>query len=368
MTEKTKAVAVVATKAQPQHHWAGPSSFWRVLNCPGSKRLSDGLKEEETPEMVGGTELHDEVARRFLGERKRRRNEEDEERIARALAFLEEFIGDAPVRVEQRLYLQDPPRPWLTFGTVDYLTTEGRKRLVDLKFYGAEVEGEGHGYQAQIYAAMTEQAFPGPGPVEAAVYNPVLDIAYKRIYEATNVSDTVSMVKEAIRRAEQPDAPLNVGDWCKTCSAIGICPAVRSQTEALARSTARLPVDPQELRRWYDAAKLMEIAAPKILAMIRDQARSGGPIPEGVELRTRKGPLTVHDMDKAFEILKGVFGEHAYQWVTAMCDLRMKRVNEMLDEYRRQVNLPVPTAEELLSGVIQRSYETVYLQKKGKSK
>jgi hypothetical protein len=68
--------------------------------------------------------------------------------------------------------------------------------------------------------------------------------------------------RNAVARAQAPDAPLIPGGWCQFCSALGICPAIRSKSLEVARAEFAVMNEPPPLR----------VLSDDELGMILDQA------------------------------------------------------------------------------------------------
>lgn len=235
----------------------GGSTAKRVINCPGSVALVQQMPPKPSSSYADeGTLLHNTIAA-ILETNKEPKDflgtfyngvELTEERLERkllpALAALDEIDpeGKLEYAVEQVVGFGDA-LPGV-FGSADLVGRIGNRGiLLDWKFGdGVAVEAE-ENPQALFYTAAalrteaTRWAFEGVDEVEVIIVQPpqvkrwVTSLDRVRRFEAELIL--------AVRAAQQPDAPLSVGDHCRWCAAKSICPLVNGAVERAKRENIK---------------------------------------------------------------------------------------------------------------------------------
>jgi hypothetical protein len=104
--------------------------------------------------------------------------------------------------------------------------------------------------------------------------------------------DFVADLVEAVKKTEDPNAPLKAGDWCKFCPAAGTCPALAASAVSAAQaefsSGAVVLKEPSrlsgsELSRVLANADLIETWCRQVKKFAHDEAIAGR-IPPGWKL------------------------------------------------------------------------------------
>ena len=235
----------------------GGSTAKRVMACPGSVALVQQAPPKPSSSYADeGTLLHNVIAavldsdkrpEDFLGTMHNGielTQDRLESKLLPALAVLEELDPDGKMEyaVEQVVGFGDA-LPGV-FGSADLVGRIGNRGiLLDWKFGdGVPVEAE-ENPQALFYTAAalrteaTRWAFEGVETVEVIIVQPphvrrwVTDLDRVRRFEAELIL--------AVRRAQQPDAPLAAGDHCRWCAAKTICPLVNGAVERTRRENIK---------------------------------------------------------------------------------------------------------------------------------
>jgi hypothetical protein len=274
-----------------QHARLGASNAHRWMNCLGSVRLSAGLAEIEEEYQIEGRAAHT-LAEQLLmggplpenvrvetqaGERLYPVDDEMREGVALFVKTVQDAaqaLGFPLMLVEQRVSLKplDPPEPM--FGTADVILL-GRRilRVFDLK-YGRGVIVEVRDNEQLLYyvlgavlnSAMTKLLDPAD-PFQVEEGDDFLIAALSLFDEVTVTivqpraphidgpvrtwevgADEIRVFGQRImakaQAAQNPEAPLVPGAWCRFCPAQGSCPALKQHAQIVAQvDFAAVPLD-----------------------------------------------------------------------------------------------------------------------------
>ena len=229
----------------------GGSTAKRVINCPGSVALVQQMPPKPSSKYADeGTLLHNIIAtiletgkapEDFIGVMHNGielTEDRMERKLAPALAALDEIDPDKVMEYAVEQVVGFGPVLPDVFGSADLVGRIGNRGvLLDWKFGdGVAVEAE-ENLQALFYVAAamrtpsTAWAFRDVEAIDVYIVQPPFVKHW-----ATTVERVARFEAElilAVRAAEQPDAPLAVGDHCRWCAAKTICPLV---TGAVARA------------------------------------------------------------------------------------------------------------------------------------
>lgn len=261
------------------HAKLGASSSHRWMNCAGSIRMSEGIEDVGSDYAREGTAAHE------VGERCLRHGTdaiayldtivavEDEqgvhhftvtEEMAEAVQVyvdhirnrIEELGGADAVTmfVEHRFDLTplNPPGPM--YGTSDCTLWVPEARHLDVNDYkhGAGVAVDAtENSQLMMYAlgAVVELG-KRPETIRVTITQPRghHPAGIIRSYDFT-WAELIAFKEELFDRAratEDPDAPLNPGEWCRFCPAAPTCPAKREQTQLVTQDMFDVVAPPEE--------------------------------------------------------------------------------------------------------------------------
>jgi hypothetical protein len=278
----------------PQHSKVGFSSRKRWKNCPGSIRLSVGVPKSSSPYAEEGTLAHaiqehcltNHVAPTSLAGWP---FSYDDHGVAKSAMPDREMLGhiqsvidaialdlaqdkDAVMLVEERFHLHQLHSD--LFGTGDvviWFPTLKKLQVRDLK-YGAGVAvdvqddaGEAN-EQLEGYALGALLAHPEWRPIEVE-----LVIDQPRAFHSDGPTrrktlpvgyfvDMAADLVDEVKATEQPDAPLNAGEWCRFCPAAAICPEVKAKAQEKAKQVFAKgePYDAKELAATLDWLPILE--------------------------------------------------------------------------------------------------------------
>lgn len=283
----------------------GGSTAKRVINCPGSVKLVQQMPPKPSNEHADrGTLLHNVIAEllefdkplaQCIGAQYRDQvltQELLDEKIVPALAALDVIDPAQAMRymVETRVgfgdYLPD------VFGSTDLLGRLGNRAIVlDWKFGdGVLVDAENND-QLLFYAAAAmrtpacQWVFEGADEIELIIVQPPEIRRW-----VTNKARVVSFEQElakAVKRAQQDDAPIEIGDHCRWCAAKPICPKMNGTIDrAIHQQIVNL--DKDQLGEYLAKADMMEDWIKDLRALALQVLESGGQVP-GYKLVAKRG-------------------------------------------------------------------------------
>lgn len=295
------------------------------MNCPGSPRLSKGIKRKSSVYADEGTaahmlaerclalgcdaeafadrviDIHGEGTTVFLA--KSAPLDEglftvDEEMVDGVQLFLDTVRaavepGD-DVHIERRISFAED-----MYGTADvaiYKPAKRKLRVFDLK-YGAGVPVEvTDNSQLIYYGEGTYRTLPQGTPVdelEITIVQPRCPHPDGPVRSAAvgalELLDWAIAIQDAAERTRDPDAPLIPGDWCKWCPAAAICPANASKALAVAQAdfddldTVELPapegLSVSQIAKVLDGADMLESWLKSVRQYAYAEAEAGRPVP-----------------------------------------------------------------------------------------
>ncbi len=280
------------------HSPLGASSAERWFSCPGSIRLSKGIKGVESSYAMEGTKAHELAARILeceLAGQPWGDDDVDPEMLAAVMVYVKEVLSDAKgntVLIEQRGDLSQL-HPGM-FGTCDNITFVKKDKLLKVRDYkhgqGIPVDAVGN-LQMRFYglAALFSTDFPCE-EVELTIVQPRCahpdgPIRSERI-SSLELMDFAGELKEAAVRTEDPNAPLNPGDHCRFCPAAGICPEIKNKAQAIAKKEFSQSVegnghsyDVQDLSKTLEWVPILKTWLESVHEFAYAQAQKGVKIP-----------------------------------------------------------------------------------------
>ena len=228
----------------------GGSTAKRVMNCPGSVALVDKMPPKPSSDHADrGTLLHNAMPLILEGarpasvigmtyERQVLTQQLFDEKIVPALVALDKIDPDKQMEmaVESEVNFADL-LPGV-FGSADVLGRIGNRGIVlDWKFGDGVIVEAQENEQMMFYAAAamltegTEWVFNGVEEVELIIVQP--PEVRRWVTTPARIRQFERELILAVTLSKAPDAPVEMGDWCKWCPAKPICPA---QTGAVARA------------------------------------------------------------------------------------------------------------------------------------
>ncbi len=225
----------------------GGSTAKRVINCPGSVALVQRMPPQvESKYAAEGTMLHgcmeEILADAALGGVVARRNLTDEQadKLQFCLNALDEIDPDQAMNFVQEVQVGFEGVAGLegVFGNVDLIGKIGDRCVVlDWKFGdGVMVDAE-ENPQGLFYAAAAKKtaalawAVKGTREVEIVIVQPPMVRRWVTTWE--RIAQFERDLIAAVKLAQRPDAPIEMGDWCRWCTAKPICPKMSGAIDRL---------------------------------------------------------------------------------------------------------------------------------------
>jgi hypothetical protein len=275
----------------------GGSTAERVINCPGSVALVAKMPPKPSSTFADeGTLLHDCIADllnlkyshacEMIG---RQYNDQTltqdliDEKLRPALRLLNTIDpnNEMDYEVEQRVGFGDflPG----VFGSADLLGRIGDTAVVlDWKFgSGVPVEAEENA-QGMFYACaarrtdLTKWIFKGATKVKIVIVQP----PSIKVWETTpeRLDQFERQLVSAVKEAQEDDAMLSAGKWCKWCAAKPVCPVMTGEVERV--KTAQIAALPADLIGGYlKTADQLEAWIAELRALAFTMLESGATVP-----------------------------------------------------------------------------------------
>jgi len=274
----------------------GGSTASRVIHCPGSVALVAKMPEQEgssyanegsllheaiavvldtacAPEDMVGFEAHGLTLTEDLLERK----------LKVALDLLHDYDPEAKLEYITEATVDFGDLLPGVFGSSDIVgRQDGRAVILDWKFGdGVMVEAE-ENMQLMFYAAAAmrtascQWAFQGVTEVECVIIQP----PYIRTWTTTveRIRKFERQLTRAVAASALPNAPLNLGDHCRWCTAKPVCPLKSGQLDR-ARLAAMKEIDVDKLTEYLAAADAVEDFIKSCRALAHDMLEKGVPVP-----------------------------------------------------------------------------------------
>lgn len=291
------------------HSSIGASSMYRWENCPGSVRLSKGVKSVASEWALEGTRAH-EVAAAILTQDKFDPADLPDDmldavRVYTDLINNELFIPGHIHKIEHHFSLE-VLHPGL-FGTADavgWIEEEDLLKVYDYKHgAGLLVDVEGNS-QLLYYALGAAYNFPyKPENIELVIVQPRCDhpqgVVRRWRISFLQLAEFAIRLKEAALRTEDPNAPLVTGDHCRFCPAAGFCPERKKDALEVAKSQfMNLEVDQydrDELGRILAKLDVLEEWAKSVRSFAYREAARGIKIPGHKLVAQRSNRRWAHD-------------------------------------------------------------------------
>jgi hypothetical protein len=299
----------------------GGSTAKRVINCPGSVALVAQMPPKPSSVYADtGTLLHNVIAdvldgkatpQDFLGAVHADVTLDQDlidNKLMPALAALNEIDPDKQMEFETEVVVGFGDLLPGVFGSSDIVGRIGDTAyIVDWKFGdGVAVDVE-ENPQLMFYAAAAmrtpaaQWAFEGATKVELVIVQP----PYVKRWETTprRIQLFEKELIIAVKIAQQPDAPLAQGEWCRWCAGKAICPIMTGAADrALASS---LKVINEEISVYLAMADQLDGWVKEVRALAMQTLEAGIPVP-GYKLVPKRAMRQWMDEGKALD---------------AMCDL-----------------------------------------------
>jgi hypothetical protein len=305
----------------------GGSTAKRVIACPGSVALCAKMPPKPSSSYADeGTLLHDVIAQvlntdakpeTFLGcEYENITLTQDllDTKLIPALQALDELdpTKAMEIAVETRVGFGEALLPGV-FGSTDLLGRVGdRAYVIDWKFGdGVAVYAE-ENPQLMFYAAAAMRTpsvswvFEGVSEIECVIIQPTHGVS-RWVTTPERIAAFEQQLVLAVKRAQEPDAPLAHGDHCRWCAARPTCPVMTGAVDR-ALDTKIKGLDAEMIGKYLANAELLEGWIKDLRALATQMLESSAPVP-GYKLVAKRATKQWVDEATAYEWLTQNFPE-----------------------------------------------------------
>lgn len=332
-----------------EHSRLSCSASERWIHCPASVQLSEKAPpQKESAYALEGTEAHA-IAEKCLREWTDAPESEMGEAVQVYLDFVRSLITKEELEskkkfmfIEQRFNLD-----WIhkdCFGSNDCSIFDPDARtlwVIDYKHgQGISVSPEWNsqlmmyalGAQAKVWFDFVERNKYAPRTwefietVKLVIVQPRARDNYGDDEKAIRVFEmsakdlqywALNILKPATVMVDSENPPIRVGEHCRFCRAIAICPAQVEHAMAVAKTDFKtLPspeaLTPSEVKRVLDFSGMFDVWLSEVKALAQSKAESGYKI-EGYKLVQRKANRKWKSEDVAAQTLGLVLGEEAFE-------------------------------------------------------
>jgi len=322
------------TEKKMSHAKLSPSSAFRWLNCPGSIRLSAGIKDTSSPAAEEGTRAHELAEKMLAGKKGKADSDEMLAYVQQYVDYVREIAGDNKVYIEQRVDLTEyVPNG---YGTADVITITGDTlHVIDLK-YGLSRVFPKDNPQLYLYAlgAYTGLKKKKRKAVKAVLVHIIQPRCDSWLHHEIPVDELLAWGEEIKPKAEMcltDDAELNPSEGaCRWCPAAPTCPALHKQAlEVVGGDFEVLPV-------------IEDMDAPQMITALRFK-------PLIIEWLTKLEAHLEHELTSGHEIegLKLVEGRSMRKYTDNAEKVLAKRLGDSAFLYTKKL-ITLTAAEKLV--------------------
>ncbi len=224
--------------------YAHASAFARVWACPASLRLEDGLPSEASAASEHGEYLHGIMETGLNPDIVAELSDEEKQGLKYVYERLAEIEHNNGIVLEEKrelaLEYKDKQGNKLLSGRIDkvYITEDGID-IIDYKFGTLSVESAEKNLQLACYAFLYIANNPELADNARVRVHIIAPFAIGKkystaFYTAEQIRDFIATnLIDMIHIARREDAPFaaDVGEHCRYCRAIGICPKQKANAE-----------------------------------------------------------------------------------------------------------------------------------------
>lgn len=309
-----------------EHVRMGGSGAGRLIACPGSVRLSEGIERPHSHYATEGTEAHELAEKILLHQEPEKAKEHPAYNdIMVYVDFIQSLKGERYIEVPVTLEAIQPPEEMK--GTADCVIVDGDTlHVIDYKHgKGIPVEIEGNA-QLRYYALAAVLT------LNVQVSTLKMTIVQPRCHHKDGAirSETISFLElvdfglklmEAAHEAVKSKKPrMNAGTHCRWCAAAGVCPVFAETANEVAQTTFTEvlppPVDTltnEQIGDVLDRLPVLEDWIKQVRAIASRKVESGEDVP-GWKLVAKKGNRKWKNEDAVVEWAKsnGYDEDHLY--------------------------------------------------------
>lgn len=358
----------VTAHADRAHSSVGGSSAKRIMECPGSLRLSEQYPSRSSEFAEEGTAMHEALDLILQGKTQKDNEvvglvlngltitqEMYDEGIAPALQMfdnLDRELGGIEFLNEARVVFPDIDG---AFGTVDIVgTAKDRSLVIDWKMgRGVAVEAAENGQllyyaYAAAHTPETEKFFSRDKPIELVIIQPRVKDGepFTRWVTTYLQLDAYALeLRKAVDEALGPDPTFKLGAHCRFCPAKIGCPLYQNKARAsLALSRDELT---EKVAEWLPEADNLIALGEFLKEKAHELLEQGATIP-GYKLVAKRANRSWKDEDKALKYFARVGLPAAERHVKKI--ISPKQAEDALKRNRLPAELPDALVEKVSSG------------------
>lgn len=279
--------ASTVKETQVQHSKVvGGSTAKRVINCPGSVALVAKMPPQvESKYAAEGTMLHgcmdellaDETMNIGAIRAKHGLTEEQVEKLTFCVNALDQIDPKQEMNFNQEVTVEFEGVKALegVFGSVDLIGKIGDRMVVlDWKFGDGVVVDAEENPQGLFYAAAAKKTssvqWAAQDTSEVEIIIVQFPVIRRWVTTWARVDQFERDLVAAVKLSQRPDAPLEIGDWCRWCTGKPVCPKMTGAIDR-AIQTALTGISDEDLGRALALAEKLEgfIEGARALAMQR---------------------------------------------------------------------------------------------------
>lgn len=266
-----------------KHAKYSPSQLSRIIACPGSVFMSEGIEQLPTsPYAAEGTMLHSYMEQYIDSNTMPDVRTDYKVLLERCMDYLTS-IRDSNSAIFTEMYMISAVETDVA-GTADVVMinpTAQEAHIVDWKFGGGVHVAVLDNPQFLAYAWLLLEKFPSINQVTVHVAQPRLDnFDYQTVTREYVDNWYKSVLSPALRTAERIDNPVLMPslDACRWCRANAVCPARRAQVDQQAAEAFAMyadieaqRVDPEQIAEFYVKIPSLENAIKAVKDYVRTQ-------------------------------------------------------------------------------------------------
>lgn len=354
--------------ADRAHSSVGGSSAKRIMECPGSLKLSEQYPSRSSEFAEEGTAMHEALDLILQG---KTQNDSEvvglvlngltitqemyDEGIAPALEMFDELdreLGGIEFLNEARVVFPDIDG---AFGTVDIVgTAKDRSLVIDWKMgRGVAVEAAENGQllyyaYAAAHTPATAKFFSRDKPIELVIIQPRVKDGepFTRWVTTYLQLDAYALeLRKAVAEALGPDPTFKLGEHCRFCPAKIGCPLYQNKAEAgLALSRDELTA---HIADWLPDADALIALGEMIKETAHNLLEQGAAIP-GWKLVAKRANRSWADEDRALKYFSKVGLPAADRHVKKI--ISPKQAEDALKRHGLPAELPAALVDKVSSG------------------
>lgn len=293
----------------------GGSSAARVINCPGSVKLSKDIPKRPSSQAANrGTLLHEAIAKHLAGVPKEKlvnvfnyagitlTDDLWAEKIDVALSYLAEIDPNNEMEFIEEVTVDFGDYLPGVFGSVDLIGRLDKKVIMlDWKFGDGVIVNAENNYQLLFYAAAAlrtpklKWVFEGAEDLELIIVQPPSIRRWSTTFD--RVKQFEMELVTALKDAESDNPTLKTGSHCRWCPAKLSCPAMNELVVDKPKALSK-DLNPVFIAECLDKLEAIDAWVKELKSMALETLEGGGVIP-GYKLVSKRAARSWTDEEGA---------------------------------------------------------------------